>query len=293
MADDARISTALPSHPKTRKLRKRVGVAGCWSLVCLFLWTANNRWDGNLSGMSGEDIELASEWEGEPDALVHALREVGFLDGDEGNYLIHDWSEHNPWAASRGQRIESAKRAAASRWASRGNAGRMQSACGADTEGMRESENRNAHHPTQPNPEPSSSEVSPSDQKIGPDSSSAVGEKKKPQLSHAAERLAALLKGEIMRNKPDFKITQAQLRNWAVTADRMMRLDSRKEESIAQLIEWAQRDEFWMSNILSMDKLREKFDQLAMKVGSLPSAKQPAPKRTWVEVPESAEEATA
>lgn len=42
MADDARISTALPRHPKTVMLQRRLGASGCWSLVCLFLWVADN-----------------------------------------------------------------------------------------------------------------------------------------------------------------------------------------------------------------------------------------------------------
>ena len=112
----------------------------------------------------------------------------------------------------------------------------------------------------------SSSEVkSTSGQEKDSDSASIGNAKKKTQPSHEAEKLATLLQREILRNKPDYRITPAELRKWAVTADRMIRLDRRTEESIAQLIQWVQRDEFWMSNVLSMDKLREKFDQLEMR----------------------------
>lgn len=101
---DARISTGLPAHPKTVKLVRRLGESGGWRLVCLFLWTAANRPDGDLSGMTKEDIEIAAGWTGNPDQFVDALVSVGFLDGREGEYLIHDWAEHNPWAASAGDR---------------------------------------------------------------------------------------------------------------------------------------------------------------------------------------------
>ncbi len=100
-----------------------------------------------------------------------------------------------------------------------------------------------------------------SDQENESESASIVIQKKKNQPSPEAGRLAAL-QSEIHRNKPDYRITPAQLRSWAVTADRMLRLDGRSEESIVRLIRWAQQDEFWMSNVLSMEKLREKFDQL-------------------------------
>lgn len=151
MAEDARISTALPSHPKTRKLHKRLGGDGCWALICLFLWVAGNRPDGDLRGLSEEDIELAGDWRGEGGTFVAALREVGFLDGEPGSFMVHDWAEHNPWAASRGMRVECAKRAAAVRWENRADALGMRSASDPHAERMRDVQKRNAHHPTQPN----------------------------------------------------------------------------------------------------------------------------------------------
>lgn len=109
MKIDARISVGLPSHPKTKKLIRRVGEAGAWRLVCLFLWVAQSRSDGDLAGMTGEDIELAVDWQGEEGAFIQALLEVGFIDGLDGAYQIHDWHEHNPWAAGSGARSEKAK----------------------------------------------------------------------------------------------------------------------------------------------------------------------------------------
>ncbi len=48
MATDARISTGLPGHPKAKKLMRRLGQAAGWNLVCLILWTAANRSDGDV-----------------------------------------------------------------------------------------------------------------------------------------------------------------------------------------------------------------------------------------------------
>ena len=109
MSTDARLSTGLPAHPKTKKLIRRVGEGGAWALVCLILWARANRPDGDLSGMTGEDIELAIDWRGEPDALVAALCAVGFLDGEEGAYQLHDWEDHQPWAAGSDMRSLKAK----------------------------------------------------------------------------------------------------------------------------------------------------------------------------------------
>lgn len=89
LSADARIATTFPAHPKTKKLIRRLGYAGPWFLVRLFIWVAENRSDGDLSGLSDEDIELAVDWDGDEGAFVAALSEVGFLDGEAGNRCIH------------------------------------------------------------------------------------------------------------------------------------------------------------------------------------------------------------
>lgn len=109
---DARISVGLPAHPKTKKLIRRLKSDGAaWRLVCLFLWAAANKPDGDLSGMTAEDIELAVDWPGADGDFVTALIDVGFIDGEEGAFFIHDWTVHNPWAAGAEARSEK------SRWA--------------------------------------------------------------------------------------------------------------------------------------------------------------------------------
>lgn len=104
---DARLSTSFAAHPKTKKLMRRLSHAGPLACIYLFLWAAANRSNGNLSGMTDEDIELAVDWAGEPGAFVAAMTEVGFLDGVERTRVIHDWAEHNPWAS--GAEMRSAK----------------------------------------------------------------------------------------------------------------------------------------------------------------------------------------
>ena len=74
MSVDARLLASFPSHPKTKKLLRRLGPAGPWALVCLFLWARMNRPDGDLSGMCSEDVELACDWTGDVGALVDARR---------------------------------------------------------------------------------------------------------------------------------------------------------------------------------------------------------------------------
>lgn len=49
---------------------------------------------------------------------------------------------------------------------------------------------------------------------------------------------------------------------WWSAADRLMRLDGYTREQIEWVMRWAQADEFWLGNILSMPKFRERFDTL-------------------------------
>ncbi len=108
--------------------------------------------------------------------------------------------------------------------------------------------------------------TSSSEPKTGSDQMSGVPSKRTSITpSREACRLAALLKSEILRNKADYRITPAQERKWAVTADRMLRLDGRGYQASAGLITWAQHDEFWLKNVLSMDTLRSKYDELQMR----------------------------
>jgi hypothetical protein len=61
------------------------------------LWVADNRPDGNLRGMTSEDVEIAANWTGDSGVFAKTLAEVRFVDGSEGAYCIHDWTEHNAW----------------------------------------------------------------------------------------------------------------------------------------------------------------------------------------------------
>jgi hypothetical protein len=104
MTSDARLATGLPGHPKMRKLIRKLGQAAAWNFVCLVLNAVVNHPDGDLAGMTVEDIELAAEWDGPAGGFVAVLVEVRFLDVEDGVHRLHDWAEHQPWAAGAGVR---------------------------------------------------------------------------------------------------------------------------------------------------------------------------------------------
>jgi hypothetical protein len=45
--------------------------------------------------------------------------------------------------------------------------------------------------------------------------------------------------------------------------EKLLRIDKKTEEEVAQMIDWCQADEFWHSVILSTTKLRKHFDTMA------------------------------
>jgi hypothetical protein len=79
---------------------------------------------------------------------------------------------------------------------------------------------------------------------------------------HDVERICAHLADRIESNgskRPP--VTD----RWRTAARLMLDRDGRTENEIRGAIDWCQADEFWRSNILSMPKLREKYDQLRLQ----------------------------
>lgn len=72
--------------------------------------------------------------------------------------------------------------------------------------------------------------------------------------------------------KRDEKAKEPNYQTWALHIDRLVRIDSRTPEEIKEVIKWCQADSFWQTNILSTQKLREKFSTLKQKQG-VPSVK--------------------
>lgn len=95
-----------------------------------------------------------------------------------------------------------------------------------------------------------------------------VKKKKVFEANSEAYLLAKFLERCIAENNPKFPQNERQRQRWAKDFDLMLRIDRIDADDIAAAIEWSQDDNFWRSNILSGKKLREKYQQLAMKMNS-------------------------
>ena len=82
-------------------------------------------------------------------------------------------------------------------------------------------------------------------------------------------RLTQLLIDKMTENNPNSSIlrrlTPKRQEIWIDECRKLREIDKRTPEQIEQIIIFSQDDSFWKGNILSMPKLREKFDQLWLK----------------------------
>lgn len=62
---------------------------------------------------------------------------------------------------------------------------------------------------------------------------------------------------------------------WRDSARLLIDSDGRTEEQVHKAIDWCQDHEFWRANILSMPKLREKYDQLQQQARRKPGTQKP------------------
>lgn len=113
---DIRLSLEFFDHPKSKKLKKRLGLEGVMALLKLWAWTAGNRPGGMLTGLDAEAVELAADWDGEDGTFVSTLLDLRLLDDADGTFAIHDWEDHQAYASKSEERSSKAKKAAEARW---------------------------------------------------------------------------------------------------------------------------------------------------------------------------------
>ena len=77
-------------------------------------------------------------------------------------------------------------------------------------------------------------------------------------------RLASLLFDLIKENDP--KARSPDLKKWVSPIRLLITRDKRTPDEIESVIKWCQQDDFWKGNILSANKLREKFQQLKLQM---------------------------
>ena len=79
-------------------------------------------------------------------------------------------------------------------------------------------------------------------------------------------KLSEFFISQIKKNNSNFK--DPNIQKWSDDFRKIIEIDDRDKYEVAMMIKWVQKDSFWMSNVLSPAKLREKYDQLVLRMAN-------------------------
>lgn len=237
--------------------RTRWAAAGLWAVAGS--WSADQLTDGHVPNY------MLNEW-GAPPAAPESLVDAGLWERASDGYVFYNWHEYQPRkedvdaerAASRARmRDLRAKRKQPKplEQAEQGQAfGRT---------GPNRSESVRNPDPVPTRPDPTQSR--PSNKEEAKASSS---EPERPDVERVINSFSELLKANDIKHKPG--------QTWRTAARLLIDRDGYTPDQILYVARYATADEFWKSNILSLPKLREKFEALKIKAQA---ANNPQPQR--------------
>lgn len=225
------VHDGMPEHPKVEALSDRAFRV----LVDLWCWCSRQLNDGVIpeavwlkrTGTSKVRKELLA-------ALVDVV---------DGEYVMHDYLEHQ---RSRAQ-VEAlkAKRAEAGRKGGRARAANQAS----------------AEASASPNGKQSGDKIQPPTETDTDNSGTTFLRTSDEPPRDDVERVCRHLADAVEANGSKRPHVSER---WRTEARRLIDLDGRTPDQIIRAIDWCQSDAFWRANVLSMPKLREKYDQLRL-----------------------------
>jgi hypothetical protein len=241
--------------------RYRLQAVGLWALAGT--WSAKEETDGfipeyvleELCGTPGVANQLvqAGLWEIVPGSSANPtdILQASSSNSQLPGWVYRNWSKYQPTKAELEENREKERiRKANYRKSQRDSHGTDSG----QTEG---------HHPESEHPDP----TRPDPTLIKELSSEISDEIPRPDIDNLLDLLDTCLE------QNGFKKPSRTKKN-ADAARLLLDKDGYKVEQVAWMIRWATNHEFWRSNIMSMSKLREKFDQLKAQAGV--GAKAPA-----------------
>lgn len=165
---------------------------------------------------------------------------------------IHDFAKHQTTSADIEGKREAGRKGAAKRWASNKDSERMAGAmAGAIGDPMRIDGSTLAKTETETETKTETYI------EVSKDTSSSEVETSRPEYEKLLDLLDSLIvaNGSKKPSRSKKNVDSVRL---------MVERDGRSLSDIEGAIRWSQANEFWRGNILSMSKLREKFDQLRL-----------------------------
>lgn len=270
-----KVDDKLHSHRKVRKAGK--AALGLWVLAGS--WCMDNDYDGFVPA---EIIKVWGCTNRDAERLVEAgLWKVATHKGEEG-WRFHDWTRFQPSAA-----VTAARKAKEAEAGLRGNHKRWH-----EDRGLTDPDCEYCHRvpdsPPDEDPIGSASGLGESPPNrpvpvpdplphVSPKGETSTGQlvlATRPEVDRLCDHLADRI-AEDGSKRPTIT------KGWQDAARLMLDKDNRSEEEIHAAIDWCQAHQFWRTNILSMPKLRERFDQLRKVAASERAARPGSRSDEW------------
>lgn len=231
-----KLHNGMPEHPKVIGLSDEAFRA----LVTLWCWCHRNQTDGRVASAVAVRIAGAT--------AVAELLASGMLEQVDEGYYLHDYLEHQESKAE----IESSR-------AQKRNSG---SEGGKAAARKRLEQQALQHSLQQPLQQNGSEPVADKDQDQDEERTSANADAPRADVLD----LCAILSEALTHNGVKHTVGKG----WHTAARLMLDTDGRDFNDVVEVIDFATTDDFWRPNILSMPKLREKYDTLRLQMQRRP-----------------------
>lgn len=113
---DIRFDINLHTCGKFVTFQEVIGPAAMYHLTALWCGVARQYPDGHIVRGTPGLIATLTLYRGKAQVITDALLATGWLEQVEDGYMVHDWTEHQPWAAGAPARVASARNAAKAKW---------------------------------------------------------------------------------------------------------------------------------------------------------------------------------
>lgn len=237
----ARLALDYFDHPKIAALSPEAIVAHLEMIVYARRYGTDGRIPNRIANRfgSGSLTELANNDPDRPSIAIH----------DDGSVTVHDYSEYQETR----EQIEARRQVNAANGRKGGRPGKRTA-------------NRTGTQPVN---------GSGSETKAETETETEVpSTKERPDVEHVCTMFADLCQSTATNGKRP-TITQA----WRDAARRLIDLDGRTVDDIERITRWALADDFWVSNVRSLPKLREKFETLTQQAQRPTRQQQARPNR--------------
>lgn len=229
----------------------RAGAIGLWTLAGT--WAAGEQTDGNVPSYMVEELGGSAE-------LADALVAAGLWHETDDGFVFHDWAEYQPTRAfAEERRSKTAERVR--NWRAKKDSEQPERESDEDVTRYTDVSNDDVTLP----PYPTRTRTKERERTTSSLASGVADATPRPDVEEILDYLDEALRAN--GSKPP-----GRTRRNRDAARLLLDRDEHTVDQVKRAIDFATRDEFWRSNVLSMSKLREKYDQLRLAAQRSPRA---------------------